>query len=179
MTYHETSIPGLWLIEPAIHTDERGYFFESYNADDFARRIGSLTFVQDNQSRSKRGVLRGLHMQYAPYEQAKLVRCLEGSIMDVAVDLRPGSRHYGKHFAVELSAENYLQLFVPRGFAHGFITLSDFATVHYKVDSLYTPHAERVIRFDDPKLGIDWQALSGIPTEQFVLSEKDQRAERL
>lgn len=176
MTYHETSIPGLWLLEPAIYPDVRGNFYESYNAHDFAQHIGSLVFVQDNQSTSRRGVLRGLHMQHAPYSQAKLVRCVSGAIMDVAVDLRPESAHYGQHYAIELSADNALQLFIPQGFAHGFITLSDEATVLYKVDAPYAPRAERTIRFDDPKLAINWEELSGMKAEQFVLSEKDRSA---
>lgn len=179
MTYHETSIPGLWLLEPAIYPDERGNFYESYNAHDFAQHIGSLTFVQDNQSTSIRGVLRGLHLQQSPHAQAKLVRCISGSIMDVAVDLRPESAHYGQYYAVELSATNALQLFIPKGFAHGFITLSEEATVLYKVDAPYAPMAERTIRYDDPKLSIDWVGISGLSVAEFILSDKDRNASYL
>lgn len=172
MRYNQTSIPGLWVIEPAVLGDERGYFFESFRPAEFALHIGALDVVQENQSRSKQGVLRGLHLQTGAHAQAKLVQCIEGAILDVAVDLRQGSPTFGQHKAVVLSAENHKQLFIPRGFAHGFLTLSEWATLQYKVDNAYDPHRECSLKYDDPALGIDWSE-GGLPPEAFILSKKD------
>lgn len=172
MRYSQTAIPGLWLIEPSLHRDERGHFYESYKASDFALHIGELAVVQENESRSRRGVLRGLHLQRGEAAQAKLVRCVEGKVLDVVVDLRKGSASYGQHLAIVLSADNHRQLFVPRGFAHGFLTLSDYATLQYKVDNIYDPKSECTLRYDDPTLGIDWEQ-EGILASDFVLSPKD------
>lgn len=172
MHYTQTSIAGLWFIDPVTLGDERGYFMESYRASDFAAHIGELAIVQENQSRSQRGVLRGLHLQKGAYAQAKLVRCVEGAVLDVAVDLRKGSPTYGHHVCVELSSENHRQVYIPRGFAHGFLTLTEHATLQYKVDNMYHPESECSIRFDDPDLGIDWEQM-GLKKEQFILSEKD------
>lgn len=173
MRYSQTSIPGLWLIEPAVIGDERGYFFESYRSADFANHIGGLSVVQENQSRSKRGVLRGLHLQTGEYAQAKLLSCVEGSILDVAVDLRQGSPTFGQHYKTILSADNHRQLFIPRGFAHGFLTLSECATLQYKVDNNYNAASECSLRYDDPALSIDW-ASGGIDPSEFILSRKDE-----
>lgn len=145
---------------------------ESFRAADFAAHIGELAIVQENQSRSQHGVLRGLHLQKGAYAQAKLVRCVEGAVLDVAVDLRKGSPTYGHHLAVELSSENHRQVYIPRGFAHGFLTLSEHATLQYKVDNVYHPESECSIRFDDPDLSIDWECM-GMTKEQFILSERD------
>jgi len=167
----ETKLKGCFILEPAKFGDSRGYFFESFNARTFNELTGTETrFVQDNQSYSTRGVLRGLHAQAGEHAQAKLVRVLEGTVIDVAVDARPGSETFGQHVAVELSAENNLQLFVPRGFLHGFVVLSDTATFFYKCDNFYNRESESGVKFDDPALGIDW----GIPAAELIISDKDQ-----
>lgn len=168
----KTGIEGVVIIEPKIFGDERGYFFESFNAAEFARKVGVNTvFVQDNESKSKYGVLRGLHFQKGEFAQSKLVRVVEGRVIDVAVDIRRGSPTFGKHVAVELSKDNKRQLFIPRGFAHGFAVLSEEAVFQYKCDNLYAPDHEGAIAWNDPKIGIDWQ----IRPEDAVLSEKDKK----
>ena len=164
-----TAIEGLVILKPRVFNDSRGYFFESYSKAEFDRHIGPVDFVQDNESRSTRGVMRGLHFQRPPFSQAKLVRCTHGRVLDVAVDLRAGSPTYGRHVAVELSADNKLQFFVPRGFAHGFAVLSEEAVINYKCDNYYAPQSDGGISILDPSLGIDWQ----ISTEEAILSEKD------
>jgi len=167
----ETKLKGCFILEPAKFGDSRGYFFESYNEQTFNRLTGTTTrFVQDNQSYSTRGVLRGLHAQAGEFAQAKLVRVLEGRVVDVAVDARPDSETFGQHVAVQLSAENNLQLFVPRGFLHGFVVLSETATFFYKCDNFYNKESECGVKFDDPALGIDW----GISAEELIISDKDQ-----
>ena len=165
----KTDIEGVFIIEPKIFNDERGYFFESYNDLEFISKIGFVDFVQDNESKSSYGVMRGLHFQKPPYTQAKLVRCVRGSVLDVAVDLREGSPTYGKHVAVELTEDNHRQLFIPKGFAHGFSVLSDEAVFQYKCDEFYHPEADGGINILDESLGIDWK----IPTDKAILSEKD------
>jgi dTDP-4-dehydrorhamnose 3,5-epimerase len=172
MPFTETPIQGLLIYEPMVFEDNRGFFFESYNEKIFAREGVSRPFVQDNQSRSKYGVIRGLHYQQNPFAQSKLVRVLNGKILDVAVDIRKGSPTYGRHFAIELSAENKKQLFIPHGFAHGFSVLSETADVMYKCDQLYNKESEGGIRYNDPKLQIDWK----IPAGKEVVSEKDVQA---
>jgi len=169
MKFIKTEIPEVIIIEPTLFGDDRGYFLESYNKEAFEENIGAVHFVQDNESKSSKGVLRGLHFQKPPYNQAKLVRCIEGSVMDVAVDIRKGSPTYGKHIAVELSGENKRQLFVPRGFAHGFAVLSETAVFAYKVDNRYAPEYDSGIRYDDKELNIDWS----LTEEEVLLSEKD------
>ncbi|MCI7698711.1 MAG: dTDP-4-dehydrorhamnose 3,5-epimerase [Akkermansia sp.] len=175
MNFIKTEIEGLVIIEPRIFRDARGYFFESYNAAEFARNGINAVFVQDNQSQSSYGVIRGLHCQLGEHSQAKLVRVLQGRVLDVAVDIRPGSPTFGKHLAVELSAENHRQLFIPRHFLHGFSVLSETAVFAYKVDNLYCKESEFGIRYDDPEIGIDWK----IPAEAVVTSEKDRIANSL
>jgi dTDP-4-dehydrorhamnose 3,5-epimerase len=165
----ETGISGLFVLEPKVFKDDRGYFFESYNSQKLTDLGIKNIFVQDNQSKSSYGVLRGLHYQLNPHAQTKLLRVLEGTIYDVAVDIRKGSPTFGKHFGIELSSENNLQLYIPKGFAHGFSVLSNTAVVMYKCDSLYNPQSERGVRFDDPALGIDWH----IPVKDAILSPKD------
>ncbi|RPD38963.1 dTDP-4-dehydrorhamnose 3,5-epimerase [Chitinophaga barathri] len=169
MPFRPTGIPDLLVYEPRVHGDERGYFFESYNANTFGDEGIKIQFVQDNQARSTYGVLRGLHFQLGPYAQTKLIRTLEGRILDVVVDLRTGSPAYGKVFSIELSAENKLQLLVPQGFAHGYSVLSPTAEVMYKCDNFYNKTSEGGILYNDPALGIDW----GIPLSDAVVSEKD------
>jgi dTDP-4-dehydrorhamnose 3,5-epimerase len=169
MKFTKTSIVGLVIIEPRVFGDERGYFLESYNEKEFEQAICKVSFVQDNESKSSKGVLRGLHFQKPPFNQAKLVRCIEGRVLDVAVDIRKGSPTYGKHVAIELSGENKKQVFVPRGFAHGFSVLSETAIFAYKVDNKYAPESDSGIRYDDTELGIDWR----LPQEEVQLSEKD------
>lgn len=164
-----TPIEGLLLFEPRIFGDERGYFYESFNKNTFAEAGIHDEFVQDNQSKSTYGVLRGLHYQTGEHVQSKLVRVLEGKVLDVAVDIRPDSATYGQHYSVELSAENQLQLYIPCGFAHGFLVLSDTATFFYKCDNFYNKASEGGIAYNDPKLDIDWK----IPQKDLVLSEKD------
>ena len=165
----KTDIEGGVIIEPQLFGDSRGYFMESYSERDFARLVAPVRFVQDNESRSRYGVVRGLHYQREPYSQSKLVRCLEGRVLDVAVDIRPESPTYGKYVSVELSADNHRQLFIPKGFAHGFAVLSEEALFAYKCDEFYHPEAECGIAWDDPTLSIDW----GLPKEDIILSEKD------
>lgn len=165
----KTDIEGVVIIEPQLFGDSRGYFMESYSERDFARLVAPVRFVQDNESRSRYGVVRGLHYQREPYSQSKLVRCLEGRVLDVAVDIRPKSPTYGKYVAVELSADNHRQLFIPKGFAHGFAVLSKEALFAYKCDEFYHPEAECGIAWDDPTLSIDW----GLPKDDIILSEKD------
>lgn len=169
MPFRPTGIPGLLVFEPKVHGDERGYFFESYNESTFRDEGVEIKFVQDNQARSTYGVLRGLHFQLPPHAQTKLVRTLEGRILDVVVDLRKGSPAYGKVFSIELSAENKLQLLVPQGFAHGYSVLSPTAEVMYKCDNFYNKASEGGILYNDPALAIDW----GIPLTEAVVSEKD------
>lgn len=176
MTYKETAIPGVWIIEPKVFADHRGYFFEAFKQEEFDSIVGGVHFVQDNESRSTKGVLRGLHYQLAPYAQSKLVRVIQGCVLDVAVDIRKESPTFGQYVAVELSSENKRQLFIPQGFAHGFHVLSDEAIFTYKVDNPYMPTHERGIRYDDPFIGVDW----GITDPAGVnLSEKDMKAPAL
>lgn len=172
MKYTETEIKGVWIIEPKVFRDARGYFVETFKEEEFTGNVGPVHFVQDNESKSSFGVLRGLHYQKGEFSQAKLVRVIKGRVLDVAVDLRRSSSTFGKHVAVELTEENKLQFFIPRGFAHGFVVLSDEAIFTYKVDNVYAPQAEASIRYDDEMLGIDWK-LSG---DNFLLSDKDKRA---
>ena len=165
----KTDIEGVVIIKPRIFTDARGYFFESYSKREFDGKVRRVDFVQDNESCSSRGVMRGLHFQRPPFTQSKLVRCVRGRVLDVAVDIRKGSPTYGRHVAVELSEDNHLQFFVPRGFAHGFAVLSDTAVFQYKCDNYYHPEADGGIAITDGSLGIDWR----IDPAQAILSEKD------
>ncbi len=166
----KTNIEGLLIIEPKVFGDNRGYFFESYNAREFAEKVdSSVVFVQDNQSYSTYGVLRGLHFQCPPYAQAKLVRVIQGRVMDVAVDIRKGSPTYGQYVSVELSGENHRQFFIPRGFAHGFVVLSETALFQYKCDNLYEPSSEGALAWNDPDIAIQWP----LPDADVCLSEKD------
>ena len=169
MNFIEQDIKGVWIIEPERYGDKRGYFSEVFKLAEFEDHVGHVDFVQDNESFSTRGVVRGLHFQRGEWSQAKLVRVSMGSVLDVAVDLRHGSPTWGQHVAVELSANSGRQLFIPRGFAHGFAVLSDAAQFQYKVDNLYAPQSEATLRFDDPSLAIDWL----IAPEEMILSEKD------
>lgn len=176
MTVTKTAIEGVLILEPEVFGDERGYFFESFNEERFRAATGIEThFVQDNESRSKHGVLRGLHFQRPPYAQAKLVRVVRGRVLDVAVDIRTGSPTYGKHIAVELSEDNHRQLFIPKGFAHGFVVLSDEAIFQYKCDEYYHPESECGIAWNDPEIGIDW----GMAESEITLSEKDRNNPKL
>lgn len=165
----KTAIDGVAIIEPKVFKDARGYFFESYSQREFEEKVRKINFVQDNESMSSYGVMRGLHFQYPPFTQSKLVRCVKGAVLDVAVDIRKGSPTYGQHVAVELTEENHRQFFVPRGFAHGFAVLSDIAVFQYKCDNFYAPDADGGISIKDESLGIDWK----IPTDKVLLSEKD------
>ena len=165
----KTDIEGVVIIEPRIFKDARGYFFESFSAKEFQEKVCPTTFVQDNESYSNYGVVRGLHFQKPPYTQSKLVRVIKGAVLDVAVDLRKGSPTYGKHVAVELTGENHRQLFIPKGFAHGFSVLSDEVLFQYKCDNFYAPQSEGGIAWNDPALQIDWR----IPADKILLSEKD------
>ena len=169
MTIEKTPIQDLVIINPTVFEDSRGYFFEAYNQGKFHENGIMYNFIQDNQSFSTKGVIRGLHLQINPFAQAKLVRVLQGEILDVAVDLRKNSATYGQHFSVVLSAENKKQLMVPHGFAHGFSVLSETASVMYKVDQLYHKDSERGIRYDDPALAIDWQ----VKADEVIVSDKD------
>ncbi|MDR1980090.1 MAG: dTDP-4-dehydrorhamnose 3,5-epimerase [Tannerellaceae bacterium] len=173
MNFIETTIPGVWIIEPNVFNDSRGYFFEAFKQTEFEAHIGKVDFIQENESCSSRGVLRGLHYQLAPFSQAKLVRVIQGAVLDVAVDLRRDSPAFGQHIAVELSAGNKRQLFIPQGFAHGFLVLEDRTVFTYKVDNPYMPAYERSVRFDDPHVGIDWRIDDGAA---LILSEKDRQA---
>lgn len=178
MKFLAQSIPDVVLLRPQVHGDERGYFVETFRQDLFEQAIGHpVSFVQDNESKSTRGVLRGLHYQLPPHAQSKLVRVISGSVLDIAVDIRRGSPTYGQHVAVELSEDNKHQLFVPRGFAHGFVVLSETATFAYKVDNYYSPECDRGLAFDDKQLNIDWKIdrsnlqLSGKDTKQPAFAE--------
>lgn len=172
MNVIKTDIPDVVIIEPKVFGDHRGYFFESFSEKDFSANVREVKFVQDNESKSCYGVLRGLHFQKPPHAQAKLVRVVKGRVLDVAVDLRRGSPDFGKHVAVELSEENRRQLFIPRGFAHGFAVLSEEAVFQYKCDGYYAPQSEGSVLWNDPQVGIEW----GIPAEDILLSEKDRNA---
>ena len=169
MNVIDTEIEGVKIIEPNIFKDSRGYFFESFSQREFDEKVAPIVFLQDNESKSSYGVLRGLHFQKPPYAQSKLVRCVKGSVLDVAVDLREGSSTYGKHVAVELTEDNHRQLFIPKGFAHGFAVLSDTAVFQYKCDDFYHPEVDGGINILDESLGIDWR----IPTDKAILSDKD------
>ena len=171
MNVIKTDIEGVVILEPRVFTDARGYFFESYNKKAFDGLIGRVDFVQDNESCSSRGVMRGLHFQRPPHAQAKLVRCVRGSVLDVAVDIRRGSPTYGRHVSCLLTEHNHRQFFIPRGFAHGFAVLSDTAVFQYKCDNYYCPEADGGISILDPTLGIDW----GINPEEAILSDKDRK----
>ena len=165
----KTAIEGVVIIEPRIFKDARGYFFESFSQKEFNEKVMPINFVQDNESMSSYGVMRGLHYQKMPYTQSKLVRCVKGAVLDVAVDIRKGSPTFGQHVAVELTEENHRQIFIPRGFAHGFAVLSETAIFQYKCDNFYAPQADAGIQLRDEELGIDWR----IPTAEAILSEKD------
>lgn len=165
----KTAIEGVVIIEPKVFRDARGYFFESFSQREFEEKVRKICFVQDNESMSSYGVMRGLHFQRPPFSQSKLVRCVKGRVLDVAVDIRKGSPTYGKHVAVELSEDNHRQFFVPRGFAHGFAVLSETAVFQYKCDNFYAPEADGGISIKDGELGIDWQ----IPLDKAILSDKD------
>ena len=165
----QTAIEGVVILEPRIFKDNRGYFFESFSQKEFNEKVMPIRFVQDNESMSSYGVMRGLHYQKMPYTQSKLVRCTKGAVLDVAVDIRKGSPTFGQHVAVELTEENHRQLFIPRGFAHGFAVLSDTAVFQYKCDNFYAPQSDAGIQLRDESLGIDWK----IPIADAILSEKD------
>ena len=169
MEYQKTDIEGVFLLKPKVFGDARGYFVETWKQADFDEHVGPVNFIQDNESKSSRGVLRGLHYQKGEWSQAKLVRVIKGCVLDVAVDIRKSSPTFGKHIMAELSEENKYQLFIPRGFAHGFLVLSDEAIFTYKVDNVYAPQAEAGIRWNDPDLGIDWP----IDPAEVLTSEKD------
>lgn len=169
MIFTEQNIPGVWVIEPQVFADSRGYFMESFKQNEFEKHIGKVDFIQDNESKSSYGVLRGLHYQKGEFSQAKLVRVIKGKVLDVAVDIRKSSPTFGQFVAVELSEENKKQLFIPRGFAHGFVVLSEEAIFTYKVDNLYAPQADAGIIFNDAEIGIDWN----IDPKDILLSEKD------
>lgn len=169
MNYIKTEIDGVFIIEPKVFDDARGYFFEAFKKSEFEENIGKVDFIQDNESKSSKGVLRGLHYQKGDYSQAKLVRVIKGCVLDVAVDLRKESKTFGKHVMVELSENNKRQFFIPRGFAHGFLVLSDEAIFTYKVDNVYAPSQEASIRFNDPDLDINWPMKAG----DILTSQKD------
>lgn len=169
MNVIKTKLEGVCIIEPSVFADDRGYFFESFSQKEFETKICKTVFVQDNESKSTYGVLRGLHYQTPPYAQSKLVRVVRGMVLDVAVDIRSGSATFGQYVAVELSGDNQRQFFVPRGFAHGFVVLSDEVVFQYKCDNFYAPKNEGALAWNDPYLDIDWQ----IPVEDVILSEKD------
>ena len=175
MEYIKTEIEGVWIIQPKVFNDARGYFFEAWKKEEFEEHIGKVSFVQDNESKSSYGVLRGLHYQKGEFSQAKLVRVIKGRVLDVAVDIRKDSPTFGKHVMVELSEENKRQFFIPRGFAHGFLVLSDEAVFTYKVDNVYAPQAEASIRFDDPDIAIEWP----IDSKDVITSAKDMDAKSL
>ena len=171
----KTSLDGVVIIEPHVFLDSRGYFFESFSLREFEEKVQKINFVQDNESMSSYGVMRGLHFQKPPFTQSKLVRCVKGAVLDVAVDIRRGSPTYGEHVAVELTEKNHRQLFIPRGFAHGFAVLSDVAIFQYKCDNFYAPQCEGALAWDDPALKIDWK----VPADKIILSGKDQHHECL
>lgn len=175
MKFTEQSIKGVWVIEPKVFTDERGYFMEAFKKEAFEQHIGKVEFIQDNESKSTRGVLRGLHYQKGEYSQAKLVRALQGRVLDLVVDIRKSSPTFGRYVAVELTEDNKKQLFVPRGFAHGFLVLSDTAVFSYKVDNVYSPTHDASILWNDPDIAIDW----GIDEKELILSAKDKAAKLL
>ena len=176
MLFIPQSIPDVLVIEPKIHGDQRGYFVETFRQDKLEQTLGyKVNFIQDNESKSSKGVLRGLHFQLAPHAQSKLVRVIEGAVLDVCVDIRIGSPSFGQHVKVVLSGENKKQIFIPRGFAHGFVVLTDTATFAYKVDNYYSPECDRGLTFDDAELNIDWQ----LPKEQLQLSDKDTKQSKL
>ena len=171
----KTNIEGVVIIEPRIFKDDRGYFFESFSQREFEEKVCKTTFVQDNESKSSYGVLRGLHFQKPPFAQSKLVRVIKGAVLDVAVDIRKGSPTFGQYVSVELTGENHRQFFIPRGFAHGFSVLSEEVIFQYKCENFYSPQSEGAIAWNDPDLNIDWR----IPAEKVVLSEKDSKHPRL
>ena len=171
----KTEIEGVVIIEPRIFKDDRGYFYESFSQREFEEKVCRTTFVQDNQSKSSYGVLRGLHFQKPPYCQSKLVRCIKGAVLDVAVDIRKGSPTFGKYVAVELTEDNHRQFFVPRGFAHGFAVLSEEAVFQYKCDNFYNKESEGSVAWNDPQLAIDWK----IPADKVLLSEKDKQSKNI
>lgn len=175
MNFIKTGIEGVVIIEPRLFNDARGYFFESFSQREFDEAIRRVRFVQDNESRSSRGVVRGLHFQKPPFAQSKLVRVISGAVLDVAVDIRRGSPTFGRHVAVELSGENHRQVFIPRGFAHGFSVLTESVVFQYKCDNYYSPESEGAIAWDDPDLGIDWR----IDSSNVILSDKDRCHPRL
>jgi len=172
MKFIKTEIPEVIIIEPKVFGDDRGYFMETFRQDFFEKNIRKVNFIQDNESKSKKGVLRGLHYQLPPFAQSKLVRVIKGSVIDVAVDIRKNSHTFGKYVAVELSEDNKRQLFIPRGFAHGFLVTSEEAIFTYKVDNYYAPKHDRSIRFDDPGININWN----FPKEEMLVSDKDKNA---
>jgi len=172
MKFIKTHLPEVIIIEPKVFEDERGYFMETFRQDLFEKNIQKINFIQENESKSKKGVLRGLHYQLPPFAQSKLVRVIKGSVIDVAVDIRKGSPTFGKYVALELSEKNKRQLFIPRGFAHGFLVTSDEAIFSYKVDNYYSPKCDRSIRFDDPTININWN----FPENEIVVSNKDKNA---
>lgn len=171
MKFIKTKIDDLIILKPTVFVDDRGYFLESYNQKKFEEIIGKVSFVQDNESKSSKGILRGLHFQKPPFDQAKLVRCIEGKVLDIAVDLRNKSKTYGQYISVELSSVNKKQLFIPRGFAHGFLVLSDSAILTYKVDNFYAPDYDSGICWNDPILNIPW----GVDLGEILVSEKDSK----
>lgn len=175
MKFLKTEIEGAYIIEPAVYGDERGYFFESFSEREFQEAVGPVHFVQDNESRSRYGVVRGLHFQKGKDAQAKLVRCVRGTVLDVGVDIRPDSATYGKWISVELSESNHRMLFLPRGIAHGFSVLSEDAVFQYKCDNYYAPQSEGGLSWDDPDLSVDWK----VPLEDVILSDKDRNRPRL
>ena len=172
MNYKRTEIPDVWILEPTVFGDARGYFMESFKKEEFESRIGKVDFIQENESKSCFGVLRGLHFQKGEFAQAKLVRVIKGKVLDVAVDIRKNSPTFKKYIVVELSEENKRQLFIPRGFAHGFLVLSEEAIFSYKIDNVYSPQNEASILYNDPELGIEWS----INPSQIIVSEKDKNA---
>lgn len=175
MNIIETNIEGVIIIEPRLFEDERGYFFESFNQKEFQEKVCKTTFIQDNESKSSYGVIRGLHFQKPPFAQSKLVRVVKGAVLDVAVDIRKGSPTFGQHVAVELTEDNHRQFFIPRGFAHGFSVLSKEVIFQYKCDNFYAPQSEGAIAWDDPDLKLDWQ----ISIDEILLSEKDKSHPKL
>lgn len=175
MNVLKTAIEGVFILEPRLFKDARGYFFESFNQREFDEKVGRTVFVQDNESKSSYGVVRGLHIQKPPYTQSKLVRVVKGAVLDVAVDVRKGSPTFGQHVSVELTEDNHRQFFIPKGFLHGFSVLSEEVVFQYKCDDFYTPASEGAVAWDDSDLGIDWR----IPADKVILSEKDKHHPRL
>ena len=172
MNFIKTNLDGVVIIEPKVFGDDRGYFMETFREELFEKNVIKTTFIQDNESKSKKGVLRGIHYQLPPFAQSKLVRVIKGSVIDVAVDIRKGSPTFGKYVAVELSEENKKQLFIPRGFGHAFLVTSEEAIFVYKVDNYYSPECDRNIKFDDAEIGIDWN----FPKDEILISDKDKKA---